>query len=103
MADDLLSKPEARAPAVHDLKCWPEYFAAVRDGGKPFEVRKNDRDFRVGDVLRLWEFDPKLGVHTGKYFHRRVSYALHGGQFGIESGYVVLGLCLPLEAQYASK
>lgn len=77
---------------VHDLKCWPEYFAAVRDGFKPFEVRKNDRDFRVGDTLRLWEYDPALALHTGKYFHRRVTYALAGGQFGVEDGFVVLGL-----------
>lgn len=83
---------EARGPTVHDLKCWPEHFAAVRDGFKPFEVRKNDRDFRVGDTLRLWEFDPKLSIHTGQYFHRRVNYALAGGQFGVEHGHVVLGL-----------
>lgn len=83
---------ETREPIVHDLKCWPEFFAAVRDGLKQFEVRKNDRDFRVGDTLRLWEFDPKLNIHTGMYFHRRVTYALTGGQFGVEEGHVVLGL-----------
>lgn len=77
---------------IHDLKCWPEYFAAVRDGIKPFEVRKNDRNFAVGDVLVLWEFDPTLNIHTGQYFRRRVTYVLLGGQFGVESGYAVLGL-----------
>lgn len=81
-----------RPPIVHDLKCWPEYFAAVRDGFKPFEVRKNDRDFRVGDTLRLWEFDPKLNIHTGMYFHRSVTYALSGGNFGVEPDYIVMGL-----------
>ena len=83
---------DVREPLIHDLKCWPEYFAAVRDGLKPFEVRKNDRDFRVGDTLRLWEFDPKLNIHTGMYCHRRVTYALAGGQFGVEEGHIVLGL-----------
>ena len=83
---------EERAPITHDLKCWPEYFAAVRDGFKPFEVRKADRDFRVGDTLRLWEFDPALNIHTGAFFHRRVTYALPGGAFGVEVGHVVLGL-----------
>ena len=83
------TEEEAR---VHDLKTWPEYYAAVRDGMKPFEVRKNDRDFRVNDLLRLWEFDPKLAIHTGSYVMRRVTYVLDGGQFGVEPGYVVLGL-----------
>ncbi len=41
---------------VHELKTWPESFRAVRAGAKTHEVRKNDRDFRVGDVLVLWEW-----------------------------------------------
>ena len=90
-----MSSSVERAPMVHDLKCWPEFFAAVRDGFKPFEVRKADRDFRVGDTLRLWEFDPAHAIHTGKYFDRRVTYALAGGQFGVEEGHVVLGLACP--------
>lgn len=89
---DTLAQAPPRAPMVHDLKCWPPHFAAVRDGFKPFEVRKNDRDFRVGDTLRLWEFDPERNLHTGMYFHRLVTYALSGGQFGVEADHVVLGL-----------
>lgn len=88
-----------RGPIVHDLKCWPEYFAAVRDGFKPFEVRKNDRDFRVGDTLRLWEFDPKLGIHTGIYFQRRVTYALPGGSFGVDPDHIVMGLSTMRDTQ----
>ena len=80
------------ASLIHDLKCWPEHFAAVRDGLKPFEVRKNDRDFQVGDTLRLWEFDPALALHTGKYIERAVSYVLAGGQFGVDPDHVVMGL-----------
>ena len=35
----------------HELKILPEYFVAVRDGIKKFEVRKDDRPFEVGDIL----------------------------------------------------
>jgi hypothetical protein len=42
----------------HRLKTWPEYFRAIRNREKTFEVRLNDRDFKVDDVLVLQEFDP---------------------------------------------
>jgi len=37
----------------HFLKTWAEYFEAVKSGNKTFEVRVNDRDFKVGDILVL--------------------------------------------------
>ena len=42
---------------IHELKTWPEFFEPLYDGTKTFEVRKNDRGFRVGDRLRLREWE----------------------------------------------
>ncbi len=42
----------------HPLKTWPGPFQAVWDGVKLFEYRVNDRDFKVGDMLALMEYDP---------------------------------------------
>ena len=41
----------------HDLKCWKVPFKAVTLQLKKFEWRKNDRDFKPGDLLRLREWD----------------------------------------------
>src|SRR3954470_11426726 len=54
----------------HELKCWPEFYKALVSGEKTFELRKNDRGFRVGDVLWLREwrrlaFSAPLGQYTG--------------------------------------
>lgn len=80
------------APHVHALKTWPAYFKDVALGGKNFEVRRDDRPFKVGDVLRLREYDPRSDTYTGREVRRCVTYLLPGGEFGIEDGYCVMGL-----------
>ena len=43
----------------HSLKIHPQYYAAVADGSKTFELRKNDRGFQKGDEVALREWDPE--------------------------------------------
>ncbi|ECZ3727802.1 DUF3850 domain-containing protein, partial [Listeria monocytogenes] len=38
---------------VHNLKINSEYFLPVKEDLKSFEIRKNDRDFHVGDLVIL--------------------------------------------------
>ena len=77
---------------IHELKTWPEYFEEVFMGRKTFEVRKNDRDFKRGDTLILKEWDNQSSEYTGRELARGVSYVLHGGNFGIEPGTVIMAL-----------
>lgn len=84
-------------PATHYLKTWPAYFDAVARGDKTFEVRKNDRAFQTGDTLVLEYFDPASPPQPfpsamRSALQRRVTFVLPGGEFGIEPGYVVMGL-----------
>lgn len=58
----------------HELKSWPKYFQAVRDGLKTFEIRKNDRNFKVGDELFLREWDPETEVYSGRTMSLYVPY-----------------------------
>ncbi|QDH23474.1 ASCH/PUA domain-containing protein [Saccharibacillus brassicae] len=77
--------------SVHDLKILPEYFAPVANGDKLFEVRKNDRGFKVGDrlILREWQAQPK--TYTGGEIEAVVTYVLDNEQY-LQPGYVVLGI-----------
>jgi len=43
---------------VHELKSWPAEFAAVAEGRKTFEIRKDDRGFEPGDIVVLREYLP---------------------------------------------
>jgi hypothetical protein len=77
----------------HWLKTWPQFFQAVFDGVKTFEVRRDDRGFELGDTLYLQEYHPANG-YTGRLVGREVTYILRSGEgdFGIEPGFVVMGL-----------
>ena len=50
---------------IHELKTLPIYFEEVIEGRKSFEVRKNDRNFKVGDMLALNEYDAEKKEYTG--------------------------------------
>ncbi|BDU37170.1 DUF3850 domain-containing protein [Vibrio nigripulchritudo] len=40
-------------PTHHEIKIESPFFHAVLSGDKTFEIRKNDRDYKVGDTLVL--------------------------------------------------
>ena len=82
--------------AHHNLKTWPPYFQNILDGLKTFEIRRNDRDFQVGDQLELHEFEPGHdGGITGRSVLVEVTYMTDWNQ---RDGYVVMGIRQPQES-----
>ena len=81
---------------IHELKVWPPYFQAAWDRIKTFEVRRDDRGFKASDILFLREWRPNRDGgdegYTGREMTARITYILVGGHFGIEPGFVVLGI-----------
>ena len=82
---------------VHKLKLLPEYFDAVANGIKTFEIRKYDRDYKVGDTLHLCEFDPekeKPWPYEKRTCVVAVTYILTHEDFpdGIPEDYCVMGI-----------
>lgn len=75
---------------LHKLKTLQPFFEDVFNNVKEFEVRKNDRDFEVGDRLQLIEHGDN--IERPRYVLKDIKYILFGGQYGISEGYVVLGL-----------
>lgn len=74
---------------VHKLKIKTQYFVDVKNGRKTFELRKNDRDFKVGDTLLLEEYN---GDYTGRFIKVIITYLLKGGNYGLDKDYVILGI-----------
>lgn len=78
---------------THALKTWPEFYKAIEDGSKTFEVRMYDRPFKVGDKLLLQEYDPNNKVYTGKESEFGITYILHSAKYGgLKKAYCVLGI-----------
>ena len=82
----------------HVLKTDHVVFQDVLDGNKTFEIRFNDRDYQVGDLVILKETEftgeqMKSGqplVYTGREIQKRISYVLSG--YGLHEGWVILGI-----------
>jgi hypothetical protein len=114
-ADGVGSGEPTEQAREHLLKVVPPYFDSLVAGSKTFEVRRNDRAYQRGDVLRLREWhphytnsvhrcpEPGCGVWDSKSGHwaeagevvlRRVTFVFAGDpRFGgLEPGYVILGL-----------
>jgi hypothetical protein len=84
---------------IHELKTWPEYFKPLLEGTKTFEIRNNDRNFKVGDFLILQEWEPNKKVYTTRSVGAVVNYILesnidvnYGLDLGIKPGYVVMSI-----------
>lgn len=78
---------------IHDLKIWPEHFGALISGFKPFELRFDDRGYRVGDTLLLREWAPGGSGYTGRSVQRRVTCLLAAADGPwLRPGFVVMGL-----------
>lgn len=83
---------------VHKLKLLPDYFDAVDNGIKTFEIRKNDREYKVGDTLHLYEIYPEKEEFSRLPETRTcdvaVTYILTHEDFpdGIPEDYCVMGI-----------
>lgn len=76
---------------VHDLKIDHKYYMDVMLRYKRFEYRKDDRDYKVGDIIVLHEV--KDGMKTGRKHYMEIIYILRNvPEYGLPEGYCVLGL-----------
>lgn len=73
----------------HKLKLAKMFFEDVRLGRKSFELRKNDRDYKIGDILELREMDN--GEPTGRVIEKEITYILEGFA-GLKEDYCILAL-----------
>lgn len=90
---------------VHELKTDPEVFQDVCDGRKTYEIRYNDRNYQVGDILILRETkytgqQIKEGLpleFTGRQYATEITHILTG--YGLQDGWAILSIKSELHAK----
>lgn len=60
--------------ANHVLKSWVGLFEPIYNGSKTHELRVLDRDYQIGDVLLMQEYEPITREYTGREVKVRVTY-----------------------------
>ena len=76
---------------IHCLTTWPEHYRDVVLGARKVEIRKDDRGFHTGDLLRLEEYDPVKKEYTGSCFTVEVTHILRD-QPWVPDGYVAMSI-----------
>lgn len=89
---------------LHELKIKYEYLVEVASGKKTFELRKNDRDYQEGDLIRFIEAEEYQANETKKLLGNvayninsndlyKITYVLkYVPQYGLDPNYCILGI-----------
>ena len=83
---------EKRGRTVHELKISPKYYDEVVYNNKRFVIRKDDRNYQVGDLVTLKEYEN--GLYTGRQMvNIPIRYILRNApEYGLKEGYCILGI-----------
>lgn len=84
---------------LHELNIKHEYLVEVVMGRKTFELRKNDRDYQVGDLIRFIDIKQidsdkcDCDIYIGKDTLYIITYVLKDvPQYGLDKDYCILAI-----------
>lgn len=80
--------PSEMPKTVHSIRRGKTFFEEILKGVKPFTLLKDDKNYKVGDILEKMEFDD--GKHTGRSIKQEIIYKLEDCE-GLVEGYCILG------------
>lgn len=84
----------------HVMKCYHRWFEPLWNKTKPFEIRLDDRNYQVGDTVKILDYDPIRNECSGIFIEAEISYILDlesfFGEMAINApetkGYVIFGM-----------
>jgi len=73
----------------HELKIYPQFFKALKDKSKTFEIRVDDRPYEVGDTIHFNEWTGT--EYTGDDAEVKINYLLRDETY-VKTGTVVMAI-----------
>ncbi len=90
-------------PKVHELKCDIIHLLAIIRGEKPFEIRRNDRNFSKNDFLYLREYCRQRNCYGPSWVMVQVTGLLDDPIY-CKQNYVTMGIkVLAYKSSYSSE
>lgn len=76
---------------IVEKKILPRFYKGIVSQKKTFELRRDEDDIQVGDIIHLREWDGEK--YTGHQCKREVTYVLRDcAEYGLMDGYCIYGL-----------
>jgi len=92
LQQEVVESEQEEKPMTHELDSYTPQFEAIKAGLKTFMYGFNNQSFRVGDKLKINEFDFDNQLYTNNFVEVRVTYLQEGGDDGIPEDYVIMSI-----------
>ncbi len=74
----------------HNVKILATHASEHLRGVKPWELRKNDRNYSEGDQMNFTVITDLSKAPTGTVYSRKITHVLKGGVFGLDKDHCIL-------------
>lgn len=61
---------------IHSIKSIQPHYNDSVDNRKTFEFRQNDRNYQVGDILRISEYDENTKIFSGRTHYKLITHIM---------------------------
>lgn len=91
---------------LHELKIKAQYYLDIVIGGKTFEIRKDDRDYKVGDLIKFNVIQTEKDKEDDVFQYHVIPFCLSSKdkvfqityilrdvpEYGLDKDYCILGI-----------
>lgn len=89
---EVIESEQKEKPMTHELDSYIDQFEDIVKGLKTFMCGFDNKSFRVGDILKINEYDRDAILYTGRFVEVRVTYLQQGGENGLPEDFIIMSI-----------